>query len=400
MANETGPSLGEFLRQEREKRGVTIEQVASATKISARLLHLLESDNYSEMPAKPFIRGFVNSYCRFVGLDSKEVLTRFGNYIDQQAQERPARDSGHSGYAFERRDGEQSRMILVIVLVTFMVLGGVAYFFLKPSLHHGRSAHIERLRAAHPEQDGLDGASPGPQPSSSEGIALENGASSMNGGSSSNQAGFPQALLEQPAANVSASPSPSPTQAKAVAPEPPKPSPSPTPSPSPSPTQAKPSPSPTPTPTSLSLSLNAPAGAAPAVLAFDNGSGRVDKLNSGVNLKADAMKYKLVFKALDHVWVRYQVDDRPVTKFVLRRDSVLVLHVHEKVRVQVSDPKSVTFSVNSSPYRALLNEQSVAARQNDRTMIIPAQDSDSIENPFPGEKSLLGAPVPLPRPTE
>src|SRR4051812_5772138 len=100
-------TLGELLRQEREKKGMTIEQVASATKVGVRLLHSLEADQYTELPAKPFIRGFVISYCRFLCLDSKEVLSKFGDFITEKAHQRPNRDAGHSGYAFERKDGEQ-----------------------------------------------------------------------------------------------------------------------------------------------------------------------------------------------------------------------------------------------------------------------------------------------------
>ena len=43
MNPESSQTLGEFLRQERERRGMTIEQVASATKINVRMLHALEA---------------------------------------------------------------------------------------------------------------------------------------------------------------------------------------------------------------------------------------------------------------------------------------------------------------------------------------------------------------------
>ena len=79
----TDQSLGEYLRSCRENKGLTIEQVASATKISVRLIHALETDQYSDLPAKPFIRGFVLACGRFIGFDGKECLTRFGSYIDQ-----------------------------------------------------------------------------------------------------------------------------------------------------------------------------------------------------------------------------------------------------------------------------------------------------------------------------
>ena len=84
-------SLGEFLRHEREKRGFTVEQVASATKISLRLLHSLENDLYQELPAKPFIRGFVIAYCRFLGVNPQEVLTRFSIFIEEKSEERTRR---------------------------------------------------------------------------------------------------------------------------------------------------------------------------------------------------------------------------------------------------------------------------------------------------------------------
>src|SRR5689334_3027864 len=97
-------TLGELLRQERERRGMTVEQVASATKVGSRLLHSLEGDHYAELPAKPFVRGFVISYCRFLGLDSKEVLAKYAEFIAEKANDRIKRDAGHSGYAFEKRD--------------------------------------------------------------------------------------------------------------------------------------------------------------------------------------------------------------------------------------------------------------------------------------------------------
>src|SRR5947209_19798491 len=121
MTTDGTQSLGEYLRHERERRGITIEQLASATKIGVRQLHALESDHYSELPAKPFVRGFVTSYCRFIGLDPKETLARYHEFIEQKAQDRPTRDSGHSGYAFEKREGEQSRVILWIIMGCFLV---------------------------------------------------------------------------------------------------------------------------------------------------------------------------------------------------------------------------------------------------------------------------------------
>ncbi len=164
MSQSSPPSsLGDYLRQEREKKGITIEQVASATKISIRMLHALEANQYSELPAKPFIRGFVASYARFVGLDSRQILTDYGDFLAAKAEDRPNRDGGHSGYAFERKDIEQSRTLLWGVMAIFIVIAGVG-FALRP-LRHKKNTHMEQLKAAavaSPIPSTLPEASPSP----------------------------------------------------------------------------------------------------------------------------------------------------------------------------------------------------------------------------------------------
>src|ERR1051326_5639459 len=141
MSPDNNLTLGEFLRQERERRGVTIEQVASATKINVRLLHSLEADHYADLPAKPFVRGFVTSYARFVGLNPREILTRFGDFIDQKAHDRPNREAGHSGYAFEKRESGENRTFLWFILGGFAVISAVIFIVLRPSLRHRHETH-------------------------------------------------------------------------------------------------------------------------------------------------------------------------------------------------------------------------------------------------------------------
>lgn len=162
MALDSNSSIGQFLRQERERRGLTVEQVASATKIGIKYLHALEADRYEELPAKPFIRGFVASYARFVGLDAREILTQFGDFIEQKSSERPKRESGHSGYAFERREGDQSRTILTVVMVGFIVVFAAMFIFFKPHHRHKKSS-LDKLRSAH-QTSVVPVSSPAPSP--------------------------------------------------------------------------------------------------------------------------------------------------------------------------------------------------------------------------------------------
>ncbi len=395
--NETGQTLGEFLRHEREKRSITLEQVASASKISVRLLHALEADHYAEMPAKPFIRGFVNSYCRFIGLDSKEVLTRFESFIDRKSAERPSREAGLSGYAFEKREGnEQNRTLLWVVMGVFGVLGAVLFLVLKPTLKHRRSAKMEELRAAHAK------ASPSPLESS---IPLASISALPSAQISGTPASLPTAKLLLPTVippgmlgpvlqipvlpKVVAVPSSKPTpQASPSAKPSPKPSPTAKPTPKPTPVpSAKPSAKPTSKPTPLAQPA-LPVPPPPVAAAVD----AADPLNSGVNLKSAQTKYKAIFRAVDDVWVRYQVDGKGMMKFPLRKGRILVLRAEREIRFQTGQADQVTINLNGAGEKPVGQARGLVKRQGNATLIFPAESAEKIGDPFPGERALSAFP--------
>ena len=66
-------SLGQTLKEEREARNISIEEIAAATKIVPRYLEALEADRLDIMPGGFFIRGIIRTYARFLGLDGDDV---------------------------------------------------------------------------------------------------------------------------------------------------------------------------------------------------------------------------------------------------------------------------------------------------------------------------------------
>jgi cytoskeletal protein RodZ len=75
-------SFGSCLRRAREKRQLTLKQVAGATKIPRATLELLEAGNLDELPADVFVRGFIRSYASLVGADEAEPLHGFERAIN------------------------------------------------------------------------------------------------------------------------------------------------------------------------------------------------------------------------------------------------------------------------------------------------------------------------------
>src|SRR5438128_10954640 len=70
-------SFGEELRREREIRGISLKEIADATKISKRFLEAIERNDHRTLPAPVFTRGFVREYARYVGLNAEEMVNRY-----------------------------------------------------------------------------------------------------------------------------------------------------------------------------------------------------------------------------------------------------------------------------------------------------------------------------------
>ena len=70
-------SLGQWLKERREARSISLEEIAAATKIVPRYLEALENDRLDVMPGGFFIKGIIRTYAQAIGLDPDEVLGRY-----------------------------------------------------------------------------------------------------------------------------------------------------------------------------------------------------------------------------------------------------------------------------------------------------------------------------------
>jgi cytoskeletal protein RodZ len=78
--------FGEDLRKEREARGIAIESITNATKISGRHLLALEEEHFDILPGGVFNKGIVRGYARVVGLDEDAWVTRFMSAYQESGQ--------------------------------------------------------------------------------------------------------------------------------------------------------------------------------------------------------------------------------------------------------------------------------------------------------------------------
>lgn len=78
-------SIGQELKRERELRGISLEEIADATKINIRFLRALEEDRLDMLPEQFFTRGIIRTYAKYLGLDEQSALNTY--LEDLQTQE-------------------------------------------------------------------------------------------------------------------------------------------------------------------------------------------------------------------------------------------------------------------------------------------------------------------------
>ncbi len=117
------PTMGEVLRESRYRLNVSLEEAEEYTKVRKKYLIALESDDYSELPAPVYARGFLQHYAEFLGIDPHFVDKLFQppQEVKTPPQIRPAA-SGIPAAA-----GISMRMVVTFFLA---VLGVAAIGFL------------------------------------------------------------------------------------------------------------------------------------------------------------------------------------------------------------------------------------------------------------------------------
>jgi cytoskeletal protein RodZ len=69
--------FGEKFRKERERRGLTFDDVSNVTKINSRMLKAIEAEHFDQLPGGVFNKGFVRAYAKHLGFNDEEAITEY-----------------------------------------------------------------------------------------------------------------------------------------------------------------------------------------------------------------------------------------------------------------------------------------------------------------------------------
>jgi len=125
--------FGGKLRLARERRGISLRQIAASTKISVAALEALERNDVSKLPGGIFSRAFVRSYASEVGLDPdetvREFLDRFQGDPSPSATVQIAVPEEESTFESQQR---MASVVLKLVLISIPLVGVILYFTMRP----------------------------------------------------------------------------------------------------------------------------------------------------------------------------------------------------------------------------------------------------------------------------
>ena len=114
--------FGERLKRERELRGVSLDEICTATRIGTRFLESLENEQFGILPGGIFNRGFVRAVARFLGLDEDDLLAEYDLAISEQNPQIEACVS--PPVPPEPAKPRAGRFILLGTLCVIVLLGG------------------------------------------------------------------------------------------------------------------------------------------------------------------------------------------------------------------------------------------------------------------------------------
>ena len=120
IPGKTAPSAGTLLREAREARELSREDLARTLNLHVRIIEALERDDDAQLPGPAFVRGYLRSYARLMGLDPEPMLA------DHQARTGGVVPEVHASPRLEREDAQpgvvQQKPGLVMAIATIALV--------------------------------------------------------------------------------------------------------------------------------------------------------------------------------------------------------------------------------------------------------------------------------------
>lgn len=156
VANE---SVGQQLKQAREKQGLSVSQVADAQHLRNSIIQAIENADYGQIDSELFLKGYVRAYAKQVGLDGDAIIVELNRELEPARRQKERELEANPLVDIERRRRKKRRVAKLLLLVaTIVLIGALVVMFVIPKFSSG-AADAEQSATAETEQPASEEAS-------------------------------------------------------------------------------------------------------------------------------------------------------------------------------------------------------------------------------------------------
>ena len=120
QARPSGGGPGERLQAARIQEGLTIDDVASRMHLSPSILQAIEDNNFEEITAPIFVKGYLRAYARIVSLDEEDMIQQYMQYYSEE--DPPISSTGNVTPELSVTDARMRWTTYLVVIVLAVLL--------------------------------------------------------------------------------------------------------------------------------------------------------------------------------------------------------------------------------------------------------------------------------------
>jgi cytoskeleton protein RodZ len=112
---------GSLLRQAREEKGLTIDEMSAISNLTKQVIRGIESDDYSELAGLSFVRGYLKLYAKKLGVNEADILEPFDRWKAEQSGE-PIQTISTTGVGVQEPSSGPSQGVMIAAAAVVVVL--------------------------------------------------------------------------------------------------------------------------------------------------------------------------------------------------------------------------------------------------------------------------------------
>lgn len=159
--------LGDRLRAERERQGLTVKDIEKGTSIRSLYIEAIEKGEYDSLPGEVYTKGFIRNYANFLKLDADALVREFGEErhpeemaaAEERAPEKEQKEERASGFTVDsgfkvgREEAANRQNKILAAAVALLVLGGAYFLFSSDSSQQAAEVPKAEKQAAVPAKE-------------------------------------------------------------------------------------------------------------------------------------------------------------------------------------------------------------------------------------------------------